>query len=43
MHTIAGAGLWALYYGEATTQKGVDFDAITVAACGRELEPVTAM
>jgi isoquinoline 1-oxidoreductase subunit beta len=31
-HTIAGAGLWALYYGEATVQKGVDFDAITCAA-----------
>ena len=31
-HTIAGAGLWALYYGEATVQKGVDFDAITSAA-----------
>ncbi|HKF98174.1 MAG TPA: molybdopterin cofactor-binding domain-containing protein, partial [Steroidobacteraceae bacterium] len=31
-HTIAGTGLWALYYGEATVQKGVDFDAITAAA-----------
>jgi isoquinoline 1-oxidoreductase subunit beta len=31
-HTIAGAGLWALYYGEETVQKGVDFDAITCAA-----------
>jgi isoquinoline 1-oxidoreductase beta subunit len=31
-HTIAGAGLWALYYGEATVQKGVDFDAIACAA-----------
>jgi isoquinoline 1-oxidoreductase beta subunit len=31
-HTIAGAGLWALYYGEATVQKGVDFDAISCAA-----------
>jgi isoquinoline 1-oxidoreductase beta subunit len=31
-HTIAGAGLWALYYGEATVPKGVDFDAITGAA-----------
>jgi isoquinoline 1-oxidoreductase beta subunit len=31
-HTIAGAGLWALYYGEATVQKGIDFDAITCAA-----------
>ena len=31
-HTIAGTGLWALYYGEATVQKGVDFDAITCAA-----------
>jgi isoquinoline 1-oxidoreductase subunit beta len=31
-HTIAGASLWALYYGEATVQKGVDFDAITSAA-----------
>jgi isoquinoline 1-oxidoreductase beta subunit len=31
-HTIAGAGLWALYYGEATVQKGVDFDAVTCAA-----------
>ena len=31
-HTIAGAGLWALYYGETTVQKGVDLDAITCAA-----------
>ncbi len=31
-HTIAGAGLWALYYGEGTVQKGADFDAITCAA-----------
>ena len=31
-HTIAGAGLWALYYGETTVKKGVDFDAITCAA-----------
>jgi isoquinoline 1-oxidoreductase beta subunit len=31
-HTIAGTGLWALYYGEATMQKGVDLDAITCAA-----------
>ena len=31
-HTIAGAGLWALYYGEGTVPKGVDFDAITSAA-----------
>jgi isoquinoline 1-oxidoreductase subunit beta len=31
-HTIAGAGLWALYYGDATVKKGVDFDAITSAA-----------
>jgi isoquinoline 1-oxidoreductase subunit beta len=31
-HTIAGAGLWALYFGEATVQKGVDFDAVTSAA-----------
>ena len=30
-HTIAGAGLWALYYGEATVPKGVDFDATTSA------------
>jgi isoquinoline 1-oxidoreductase subunit beta len=30
-HTIAGAGLWALYFGEATVQKGVDFDAVTSA------------
>ena len=31
-HTIAGAGLWALYYGEGTVQKGVDFDAVSCAA-----------
>ncbi|MBV9726889.1 MAG: xanthine dehydrogenase family protein molybdopterin-binding subunit [Gammaproteobacteria bacterium] len=31
-HTVAGAGLWALYYGEGTVQKGVDLDAITCAA-----------
>jgi len=31
-HTIAGAGLWALYYGEAAVPKGVDLDAITSAA-----------
>ncbi|HEY0767556.1 MAG TPA: molybdopterin cofactor-binding domain-containing protein [Steroidobacteraceae bacterium] len=31
-HTIAGAGLWALYYGEDTVKNGVDFDAITSAA-----------
>ena len=31
-HTIAGAGLWALYYGEETVQKGVDYDAVTGAA-----------
>jgi isoquinoline 1-oxidoreductase beta subunit len=31
-HTIAGACLWALYYGESTVQKGVDFDAVTCAA-----------
>ncbi len=31
-HTIAGAGLWALYYGEATVKNGVDLDAITCAA-----------
>jgi isoquinoline 1-oxidoreductase beta subunit len=30
-HTIAGAGLWALYYGEATVKNGVDSDAITSA------------
>jgi isoquinoline 1-oxidoreductase beta subunit len=30
-HTIAGAGLWALYYGEATVKNGVDLDAITSA------------
>jgi isoquinoline 1-oxidoreductase beta subunit len=31
-HTIAGAGLWALYYGEDTVRKGVDYDAVTSAA-----------
>jgi len=31
-HTIAGAGLWALYYGEATVRNGVDYDAVTSAA-----------
>ena len=31
-HTIAGAGLWAFYYGEGTVQKGVDFDAVSCAA-----------
>jgi isoquinoline 1-oxidoreductase beta subunit len=31
-HTIAGTGLWALYYGEDTVPKGVDYDAITAAA-----------
>ena len=31
-HTIAGAGLWALYYGEETIKNGVDLDAITSAA-----------
>jgi len=30
-HTIAGAGLWALYYGEATVRNGVDPDAVTSA------------
>ncbi|MGO9804541.1 MAG: molybdopterin cofactor-binding domain-containing protein [Steroidobacteraceae bacterium] len=30
-HTIAGAGLWALYYGEATVRNGVDLDAVTSA------------
>jgi isoquinoline 1-oxidoreductase subunit beta len=30
-HTIAGAGLWALYYGEATVKNGVDPDAVTSA------------
>ncbi|MBV8308245.1 MAG: xanthine dehydrogenase family protein molybdopterin-binding subunit, partial [Gammaproteobacteria bacterium] len=30
-HTIAGAGLWALYYGEATVPKGIDYDAVTSA------------
>jgi isoquinoline 1-oxidoreductase beta subunit len=33
-HTIAGAGLWALYYGEATVAKGIDLDAISAAAEG---------
>src|SRR4029077_19092627 len=33
-HTIAGAGLWALYYGEATVAKGIDLDAISAAADG---------
>ena len=31
-HTIAGAGLWALYYGEETVKNGVDLDAVTCAA-----------
>jgi isoquinoline 1-oxidoreductase subunit beta len=31
-HTIAGAGLWAVYYGEDTVKKGVDYDAVTSAA-----------
>src|SRR5579863_1008526 len=31
-HTIAGAGLWALYYGESTVRNGVDYDAVTSAA-----------
>ena len=30
-HTIAGAGLWALYYGEQTVRNGVDPDAVTSA------------
>jgi len=30
-HTIAGAGLWALYYGEQTVKNGVDADAVTSA------------
>ena len=30
--TIAGAGLWALYYGEETVKNGVDLDAVTCAA-----------
>ena len=30
-HTIAGAGLWALYYGEGTVRNGVDPDAVTSA------------
>jgi isoquinoline 1-oxidoreductase beta subunit len=30
--TIAGAGLWALYYGEGTVKNGVDLDAVTCAA-----------
>jgi isoquinoline 1-oxidoreductase beta subunit len=29
--TIAGAGLWALYYGEGTVKNGVDADAVTSA------------
>ena len=35
-HTIAGAGLWALYYGEATTPKGIDLDAISAATDGAD-------
>jgi isoquinoline 1-oxidoreductase subunit beta len=31
-HSIAGAGLWALYYGEDTVTQGVDYDAVTCAA-----------
>jgi isoquinoline 1-oxidoreductase subunit beta len=31
-HSIAGAGLWALYYGEDTIKNGVDLDAVTSAA-----------
>ena len=31
-HSIAGAGLWALYYGEDTVKQGVDYDAVTCAA-----------
>ena len=31
-HSIAGAGLWALYYGEATVKNGVDYDAVTSAS-----------
>src|SRR2546430_5248826 len=31
-HTIAGAGLWALYYGGETVRNGVDLDAVTAAA-----------
>ena len=31
-HTIAGAGLWALYYGEDTIKNGLDLDAVTSAA-----------
>ena len=31
-HTIAGAGVWALYYGEGTVRNGVDLDAVTSAA-----------
>ena len=31
-HTIAGAGLWALYYGEETVRNGVDLDAVSSAA-----------
>src|ERR1700686_3373300 len=29
--TMAGAGLWALYYGEETVKNGVDLDAVTSA------------
>lgn len=35
-HTIAGAGLWALYYGEATLAKGVDLDAVSAATDGAD-------
>jgi len=31
-HTIAGAGLWALYYGEDVVKKGLDYDAVLSAA-----------
>lgn len=31
-HSIAGAGLWALYYGEGTVKNGVDYDAVTSAS-----------
>jgi isoquinoline 1-oxidoreductase beta subunit len=31
-HSIAGAGLWALYYGEDAVKHGVDYDAVTCAA-----------
>jgi isoquinoline 1-oxidoreductase subunit beta len=31
-HSIAGAGLWALYYGEETVKNGVDYDAVTSAS-----------